>query len=371
MRLACLLFRYFPFGGMERNCRAIAEILAGRGHEVDIVTSTWRAGELPDRVDVIELPTTGLTNHGRDRAFIRAWQAHAGARRYDRIVGFNKMPGLDVYFAADACYAARIRRERRPWYRLTPRYRTRAALERAVFAPGHDTRIILIAASERADYVAEYGTPEERFSLIPPAIAPRFRPPTDRREARAALRAELGVPEDTRLLLMVASNLQTKGFDRVLRALATLPADLRGQCRLVAIGGMPDAGDKKLMHRLGVADMVLAPGSRGDTLPFYAGSDLFIHPARIETGGNALLEALASGLPVLASGVCGHGVHVTRAGAGVLLDEPFEQKQLDTLLQHWLTDADLAAMGRAGAVYAACTDLYSGRERAADIIEST
>ncbi|MCC4119214.1 hypothetical protein LLG90_28195, partial [Aromatoleum toluclasticum] len=53
----------------------------------------------------------------------------------DRIVGFNKMPGLDVYYAADPCFEDKARRLRKPLYRYSPRYRHFSAYERAVFAP--------------------------------------------------------------------------------------------------------------------------------------------------------------------------------------------------------------------------------------------
>lgn len=63
-------------------------------------------------------------------------QAHLGEHPADRVVGFNKMPGLDVYYAADVCYAEKVAREKGFFYRLTPRYRHFAAFERATFARG-------------------------------------------------------------------------------------------------------------------------------------------------------------------------------------------------------------------------------------------
>jgi UDP-glucose:(heptosyl)LPS alpha-1,3-glucosyltransferase len=79
------------------------------------------------------VPVRGLTNRRRYERFSDWVDSHLAARPADRVVGFNKMPGLDVYFAADPCFEAKARTQRGPLYRLSGRYRHFAAYERAVF----------------------------------------------------------------------------------------------------------------------------------------------------------------------------------------------------------------------------------------------
>ena len=73
------------------------------------------------------------------------------------------------------------------------------------------------------------------------------------------------------------------------------------------------------------ADRVRLLGVREDIPELMAAADLLVHPARTETTGTVILEAIVNGLPVIASAVCGYAEHVARADAGAVLPEPFSQ----------------------------------------------
>ena len=82
-----------------------------------------------------------------------------------------------------------------------------------------------------------------------------------------------------------------------------------------------------------------------------------------------LLEALVAGLPVLVSKVCGYAHYIAEADSGLVLDEPFEQTQLNEYLAHMLTDtAQRTAWSRNGLAFAETADLYSMPQHAADVI---
>jgi UDP-glucose:(heptosyl)LPS alpha-1,3-glucosyltransferase len=182
------------------------------------------------------VPVRALTNPGRYEKFV-AWMRDDLRRRpTDKVIGFNKMPGLDVYFAADPCFEEKARTLRGSAYRLTRRYRHFAAFERAVFGAESRTRILLISREQQPLFVKHYGTPENRFHLLPPGIARDRRAPANAAEIRAAFRREFGLGEDDLLLLQIGSGFKTKGLDRSLRALAALPGALRARTRLIAIG---------------------------------------------------------------------------------------------------------------------------------------
>ena len=74
-------------------------IMARRGHDVTIFTSENRWGAAAD-ASIKLLPVHARTNHGADRAFARKFAA-ATAGKFDRVVGFNKLTGLDVLYCAD------------------------------------------------------------------------------------------------------------------------------------------------------------------------------------------------------------------------------------------------------------------------------
>src|SRR3990167_10302791 len=120
MKLAFCLFRYFPYGGLQRDMLRIARLCHERGHDIHIYTMQWEGEQEPDW-HIHCIPVKKWQNHTRCLAFIRELQKRFQQEHHDCIIGFNKMPGLDWYYAADVCYAARITRERSNWYRLLPR----------------------------------------------------------------------------------------------------------------------------------------------------------------------------------------------------------------------------------------------------------
>ena len=368
MQLAFCLYKYFPYGGLQRDFLRIALACQARGHAVRVYALDWQ-GELPPGFELCRVPVRAWQNHRRYRKF-SAWVAGDLARRpVDRVVGFNKMPGLDVYYAADPCFAEKAHRLRSPFYRLSGRYRHFAAYERAVFAPASRTRILLISEVQRPLFVEHYGTPEARFHLLPPGITRDRCAPANAAQIRAGFRREFGLDDDALLLVQIGSGFKTKGLDRTLLALAHLPAELRQRTRLMVIGQDQARPFEYQIARLGLSRQVRILKGRDDIPRFLLGADLLIHPAYQEAGGIVLLEALVAGLPVLTTAVCGYAHYVATAGAGVVLPEPFSQAELDRRLADMLADA--AARRRwqaAGLAFAAQADLYSLPERAADLI---
>jgi len=368
MQLAFCLYKYFPYGGLQRDFLRIAAACQARGHAVRVYTLEWN-GEVPEGFELVRVPVKALANHRRYARYT-AWVARdIAARPVDRVIGFNKMPGLDVYFAADPCFEDKARTLRNPLYRWSGRYRHFAAYERAVFAPASTTRILLISPAQQSVFTHYYGTPAERFHLLPPGIAADRRAPPDAAQIRAAFRDEHGLAADDRLLLQIGSGFKTKGLDRSLAALAALPAALKRRTRLIAIGE-DDARSFVLQARtLGLSDRVSILKGRSDIPRFLLGADLLIHPAYQEAGGIVLLEAIVAGLPVLASSVCGFAHYIEAADAGRVLPAPFEQAHLDAALAEILDDDALRARWRAnGLAFAERADIYSLPERAADLI---
>lgn len=367
MKLALLIFRFGAQGGLARACTQIAAELHRRGHAVTIFTGP-ADGAAPDGVALRTVPARGLSNHGRNAAFMRAVQAILARERFDGIVGFNRMPGLDAYYAGDSCFRERASRHG-PLYRLTPRYRAMAAAEEAVFGAGSATQIVLQSEPLIAAYRRHYGLPAGRFHLVPPGLSADRRPPPDAAQRRAAIRGEFGAGADDFVLLMVAANLHTKGIDRSLRAMAALPADLRNRARLVTIGDADAAPHMQLASRLRIARQVTILPGTPDVLSFYAGADLFLNAARDETGGFAILEAVINGVPVLCSANCGFASHVERAQAGRVLPEPFRQDTMNAALPEMLRRLGSADWRANGLRYGTTADLYRGNELAAETIE--
>jgi UDP-glucose:(heptosyl)LPS alpha-1,3-glucosyltransferase len=125
----------------------------------------------------------------------------------------------------------------------------------------------------------------------------------------------------------------------------------------------------RLARRLGVADHVVFLGPRDDVPRLLVAADLLVHPARRENTGTVLVEALACGLAVVASGICGYAPYIEQAQAGWVLPEPFDQELFGRTVQTTLERGDLADIGRRGVEFVRRENLYGSTETAVDIIE--
>jgi UDP-glucose:(heptosyl)LPS alpha-1,3-glucosyltransferase len=367
MKFAFCLFKYFPFGGLQRDFLRIVKVCMARGHQSDVYTASWQGG-IPDGLQVSILPVSGFTNHRRYESFAKKLSKSLAGKHYDAVVGFNKMPGLDVYFAADTCFAAKAL-ERSFWYRLTKRCRTLLSLERSVFDKASKTEILLISEREKKFFMDYYGTSKERFHFLPPGIAKDRLAPNNAAEVRAKLRSALAIGSDQHVILMVGSGFRTKGVDRAIRAISSLPSSSRKKAILLIAGEDKARSFHQLADRLGVAEQVRFVGGREDVPQLLVAADLLLHPAYRETAGMVLIEAMAAGLPVLVTDVCGYSHHVERAGAGELVPSPFQQEKLNQLLASMLTSENKNQWQQNGKDYVANTDVFSLPEKAADMIE--
>nr|WP_277988848.1 glycosyltransferase [Ramlibacter ginsenosidimutans] len=130
----------------------------------------------------------------------------------------------------------------------------------------------------------------------------RFRPPTP--EERADARARLAWPSERSVFLFVGSGFERKGVAAALRAFAVGP--LRERALLVIVGEDKRRGRyERLARRLGLADSVRFTGAQDDVLPYYQGADAFVLPTLYDPQSNAVLEAMACGLPPITTRSCG------------------------------------------------------------------
>ena len=123
--------------------------------------------------------------------------------------------------------------------------------------------------------------------------------------------------------------------------------DLRARVRLVMVGEGPlRERALAILANAGCADLAWLPGERADMPEVMRGLDAFVLPSLAEGISNTILEAMATGLPVLATNVGGNPDLVEEGVTGHLL--PAEPAAMAAALERW-ADApdDAAAMGRA------------------------
>ena len=196
------------------------------------------------------------------------------------------------------------------------------------------------------------GMPRERVVYLPHGVdLTRFRPPAT--GEREQLRRTLGWPVDRPVVLFVGRLSVEKGVNDLVRAWQQLD---RGNAVLVLVGpdmvGHPwDAGApaRAFVQQEGLADSVRFEGEAHDPAPFYRAADIFVQPSHFEALGNTALEAMASGLPVVSSGVGGLA-DFCLDGDTAILHEPRSPGSLAQAIARLLQEPNLrnriAAAGR-------------------------
>jgi len=370
MKLAFCLTFFFPYGGMQRDFIRIARECHRRGHEITVFAYVWE-GDVPDWVNLRRIPIRARSNHRLVREFAAKVQQALLQEQYDVVVGFNKIPGLDVYFAADSCFVAK-RQYRHALMRINPRYRIYAELERAVFAKDAHTKILAISPTETAKYKHHYHTPSSRFVTLPPGVNEDRKPPQNVADIRHRIRQQWGITDEQFLLVSVGSQFRIKGVDRTLKALASLPVAVKEKTHLIVIGHEKKLPVyQKLVNKLGLQKHVHFLGAREDVPDFLFAADLLVHVARTENTGAAIVEGLVAGVGVLVTGNCGYAYFVKEAHAGEVLPEPFQQKRLNAALLGVLDKSKLGGFGQRAKAYVEKEDMFSLISAAVDVIEES
>lgn len=314
----------------------IAHDCADAGHEVTIYTGNWR-GDMPDtRINVQVLPSRGWLNHQKHQSLIDAMQQALDKNPVDLVVGFNRMAGLDVYYAADPCYEERALKKGF-FYKFTGRYRFFSAAEKAVFGAQSNCQILLLTEREKRSFQQFYHTPDARFYLLPPSIPLAKFAGKNRADCRVYVRQQFNLPENAHIILTVGSAFIRKGVDRAIDALAALPKALQDNTWLIAIGEYESKSDMQAYAReRQIAQRCIQAGGREDVAELMLGADILAHPARSELAGIVLIEAMTAGLPVLVTNVCGYAAHIAQANAGVVLASPYSQSAMNAALTEML-----------------------------------
>lgn len=223
----------------------------------------------------------------------------------------------------------------------------RIEIERRIM---RETEAIVAASEIEADELIRlYGADPAKVSIVPCGVDTDVFRPIRQVDAREAL----GRDQCERLVLFVGRIEQIKGIDVLLDALRLLfkrRPDLRGELCLLVVGGALDPGDdapetekvqelRRLVHEHRMEDSVDFVGSVDqDRLAlWYSAADLCAVPSLTESFGLVALEAMACGVPVVATRVGGLQTVVEDGGSGLLV-APGDHAALAEAMEQVLMD---------------------------------
>ena len=361
MRILMVVDGEYPAtGGAEMQVRLLSSAFVRQGHAVRILAPQLHAHQpLRETIDGIAVQRLA----------------------YPRIRGLGAIL-LDLRFAAyllrhhrdfDAIHIHMMRNLAgaagwvRPWVRpsMTVKVSGAAEFQGGILDPAlrhKPIHRVLNAGTRRIDAVQcishythqvmlQAGFPAGKLHLVPNAV-----------DCARFVQAQPAAPGPMRVVF-VGRHVAVKGLDVLLRAWAELPRP--ADARLVLAGDGPEhAALKQLAATLGVAHSVDFPGLVTDVPSLLVGACLYVQASHQEGLPNAVLEAMAAGLPVVATRVSGHEDVVAHGRTGLLVP-PANPAALADAMHALLADPAMRSrMGQAARIdieQTFCADIITAR----------
>ena len=341
MKIALLRQRVSGLGGAETTLGQLARGLAAAGHEVAVLAAddVQAARQvLPPGLDYVRVPVWG----GKA---LRALTYAANARRllqaapHRLIFSLERAPGAHVYRAGDGCHREWLHRRApflpRPasWaQQVSPFHRVMLALEKRLFTGGALRRVIANSRQVQEELIRHYGVDPARLRVIYNGLdRSRFQPLAS--GARAALKARLGTPPATEVILFVGSGFKRKGLAYLIAALGSL----KDKDSLLWVVGKGNAAPyRRQARRLGVAAQVRFWGPQPNPAPFYQAATVLALPTIYDPCSNVVLEGLGCGTPVITTAANGAAEFVTPGRNGAILAQPDDLSGLEEALAEYL-----------------------------------
>ena len=340
LKIAILLDKFLPSRGGERYFSMLAEELAKRGHEVHVfATRVEEADDLPYEVHLIP-----VIEHPRSLRIFSFWHNAGrilGRFDFDVVHGVAQSRAVNVLNPHGGVEQAYLRQEfasiGSPYYYaykflkryLSLRHYLEVGLQRRLYRAGGLKKVIAISAMIKRDIVAYYGFPGERIAVVFNSVdLDRFHP-RSRTFFRERKRAELGIGENVILLLFAGNNFRLKGLQTLIEAMAVLKRDFpHREYHLLTAGRGRAAPFGRLAKRLGVAESVTFLGPVEGMEAYYGAADIYVHPTFYDSCSLTVLEALATGLPVVTSRFNGASDAILSEDGGRVIADPADPFEL-------------------------------------------
>lgn len=314
-------------GGVERIIYECARYLGNKGHKVTVYAGEFEKSGAPFKCRRVHV-CQGL-GFFQPLAFFRQCSRILEPSRYNALGTFGCVcPEGGIYWAQSvhAAWLEKAKTLRPAWslswwkQRVNPTHPILLKLEQRHFRKGGYRKVIALTEDVKSDLLRYYGVPENDVVVIPNGYSPEeFNVPAAL-ELRGAVRRELRFGPDEKVIVFVANELERKGFPALLRAVESM-RDSR--LRLLVAGRMAPK------HH----PLVTYVGSTNEAVRYYAAADVFAMPTLYEAWGLVIIEAMATGLPVLTSRLAGAAVAVREGVTGNLLDDPTDEAEIAAKLR--------------------------------------
>ncbi len=374
MKIALGIREFLPEkGGAERYCYDLMHFLAREGLEVHIYSSDFT--DRDRRLCFHKVPVISYPKSLQVLSFAVNCRRMMKEEQFDCIMGVGDTLYADLlqphggvhwkwFWRGLAGY-----RKPFPWVfkflgrSLSPKQWVKGIIEDAPYAKAK--KIIAISEMVYRDMSDYYGIPADRMTVIYNGVDTEYFHPRNKKY-REGIRSRYGFSSEDLVLLFVSHNFRLKGLRYLIQALSLVRAK-KNNVKLLVVGRDRAEPYRRLAKRIGCADDVLFAGNVKDLERYYASADILVHPTFYDPCSLVVLEALASGLPVITTRRNGAGGIIAKGREGFVLDDP---RDVEALAEKILYLVDPIRLNAASAAARRLAKRYSQKRSYQTMLEA-
>jgi UDP-glucose:(heptosyl)LPS alpha-1,3-glucosyltransferase len=335
VKIAIVRKKYVFHGGSEGFSRELIAQLAGRGNEVHVFALQWEGSRTPANVTFHRVPAISFNSFLRDLSFALSAYRLLKKEPFDIIQSHDKTLFQHIYRAGDGCHIEWLQQR---WKRtglsgkisivLNPYHWLILSLERLILRGHRFRKVIAISHLVKKNIIQHYGVQENDIEVIYNGVDLEKFNPANREQYRKEIRNWYSLPDDAFVVLFVGSGFERKGIEFLLKAMELVPYPLTA----LIVGKGPEKNYRQFIKR----QKVIFCGPQPEIRKYYAASDIFVFPAIYEPFGNVHLEALASGLPVITTGLSGAAEIIRDGVHGFVVPMPDDYPHIAEKIQYFM-----------------------------------
>lgn len=337
-------------GGAEQYVHDLSLLLTERGHEVHIYTMKSRR-QSEGNLHIHMVNMFSGPRFFRTIVFALRCRREVTGREFDIIHSFGRTWGMDIFQPLGGSQMAglvgNLRSIPNPLLRYLKVVTYILSFRRIAYflvekIQINETKIVIaISAMVKKDLIHYCRLSPEKVRIVRNGVDLKRFHPDNREQLRKDTRRELGLIDDDIFVLFVAHNFRLKGLQTLIMAFKRIQNIAPDHKFKVGILG---AGKVKkytaYAKKLGVVDRVIFIPNSNMPPRYYAAADISVHPSFYDPSALVVLEAMASGLPVITTTYCGTSEIIEEGKEGFVICTPANISEMaDRIIE--LSDPDL------------------------------
>ena len=327
-------------------------------HDIDLHLFTRSHPTLTGRVTVHTVESPSWSRSRDSHSFMRAVDALLEKQSFDIVHAITPCLHADIYQPRGGTVAESIERNlalrppglvrglKRCANLFNVKQRMDLRVERQLM---QNSRVVVAALSQYVirQLKQHYQLPDDRVRLVFNGINLPQRSAAARDANRSMVRRELGLSDRECLFILIAHNFRLKGVARWMEAIQLLVSQGVTNIRSLVIGKGDTPAWHRLSRRMGLNRLLTFTGVSPRVTDYRDAADVLVHPTYYDPCSRVVMEAVAEGLPCIASRWDGAAELITEGVQGFVLDDPWNVTALAVLAKKMLDPALRASMRRA------------------------